>query len=167
MDPKAEDLENVGSCKAEKKTRDAATDHVWRWSSAPSTPARAAGNRPALANDYRSDPEECQRKRRRRRRREIREAPRLEEAWEMRRSRVPAKECRVLVRSRRMTMDKEEVKACRELMLEIPASDLTVQVPAAFSDWKMVNSGDDPDDVKARLKIWAQAVALMSVLRLN
>ncbi|XP_008800306.1 uncharacterized protein LOC103714714 isoform X2 [Phoenix dactylifera] len=98
---------------------------------------------------------------------------------------VDVGECRVLVRPRggmgTLCMDMEEVKACRDLGLELPR-DWTVEIPCALSgstvdtssggnspiaNWRISSPGDDPKDVKARLKVWAQAVALASASRLS
>ncbi|KAK8636157.1 hypothetical protein V6N13_004865 [Hibiscus sabdariffa] len=67
---------------------------------------------------------------------------------------------------RTLCMDLEEVKACRDLgfdleherMLEMPSSGGNSPIAA----WRISSPGDDPRDVKARLKVWAQAVALAS-----
>lgn len=69
---------------------------------------------------------------------------------------------------RSLCMDLEEVKACNDLgfeleherMLEMPNSPSGSNSPIA--SWRISSPGDDPRDVKARLKIWAQAVALAS-----
>ncbi|GLU07141.1 hypothetical protein SLE2022_241090 [Rubroshorea leprosula] len=80
---------------------------------------------------------------------------------------------------RSLCMDLEEVKACRDLgfeleherMLEIPSlavslSGSTLDTSSGgdspIADWRISSPGDDPRDVKARLKVWAQAVALAS-----
>ncbi|OEL23917.1 hypothetical protein BAE44_0015066 [Dichanthelium oligosanthes] len=100
-----------------------------------------------------------------------------------------------------VAMDVEEVRACRDLGLELP-SDCTVEIqcygltsggsspthtassgadsPCAvsspadlFARIKLIcflfvmNTGADPMDVKARLKVWAQAVALASTTHLS
>ncbi|XP_010457696.1 PREDICTED: uncharacterized protein LOC104739135 [Camelina sativa] len=39
------------------------------------------------------------------------------------------------------------------------ADDSPVTSPAPIANWKISSPGDNPDDVKARLKYWAQAVA--------
>uniref|UniRef100_A0A0E0KYA3 Uncharacterized protein n=1 Tax=Oryza punctata TaxID=4537 RepID=A0A0E0KYA3_ORYPU len=89
-----------------------------------------------------------------------------------------------------VAMDMEEVRACRDLGLELP-SDCTVEIQcyglsAASSPTHTAASGscssgaaspascslsspgaDDPMDVKARLKVWAQAVALASTTHLG
>uniref|UniRef100_A0A0D9WCJ5 Uncharacterized protein n=1 Tax=Leersia perrieri TaxID=77586 RepID=A0A0D9WCJ5_9ORYZ len=98
-----------------------------------------------------------------------------------------------------VAMDVEEVRACRELGLELP-SDCTVEIQcyglsaasspthhaAAGGGGSCCSSGaaspsaasgaaaccsspaaDDPVDVKARLKVWAQAVALASTTHLG
>ncbi|EHA8586373.1 hypothetical protein COCNU_scaffold000258G000010 [Cocos nucifera] len=95
--------------------------------------------------------------------------------------------CRVLVRPRAgvgpMCMDMEEVKACRDLGLELPC-DWTVEIPCGHSgstvdttsrgnspvaSWRISSAGkgDDPADVKAMLKVWAQVVAFQSASRLS
>lgn len=79
---------------------------------------------------------------------------------------------------RSLCMDLEEVKACRDLgfeleherMLEIPSllsfSNSTLDTSSGsnspITNWRISSPGDDPRDVKARLKVWAQAVALAS-----
>ncbi|CAO2184877.1 unnamed protein product, partial [Urochloa humidicola] len=82
-----------------------------------------------------------------------------------------------------VAMDMEEVRACRDLGLDLPC-DWTVEIPAyhalsgvdtassggnspASGSWRISSPGDDPNDVKARLKVWAQAVALASASRLG
>ncbi|MBA0715100.1 hypothetical protein Golax_014022 [Gossypium laxum] len=85
---------------------------------------------------------------------------------------------------RSLCMDLEEVKACRdlgfelehELMLEMPSasrvslSGSTLDTTSSggnspIANWRISSPGDDPRDVKARLKVWAQAVALASSSR--
>ncbi|KAK1354432.1 Pectinacetylesterase family protein [Heracleum sosnowskyi] len=82
-----------------------------------------------------------------------------------------------------LCMDMEEVKACRDLGFEleldtkIMPSRLTISPPlldtgggattssggsSPISNWRISSPGDDPKDVKARLKVWAQAVAIAS-----
>ncbi|KAJ7977762.1 Protein of unknown function (DUF1685) [Quillaja saponaria] len=79
---------------------------------------------------------------------------------------------------RSLCMDLEEVKACRDLgfeleherMLEMPTrlsvSNSTLDTSSGgnspIANWRISSPGDDPRDVKARLKVWAQAVALAS-----
>ncbi|KAF5732039.1 hypothetical protein HS088_TW18G00727 [Tripterygium wilfordii] len=81
--------------------------------------------------------------------------------------------------SRSLCMDLDEVKACRDLgfeleherMLEMPSC-LSISAPtlettssggtSPIANWRISSPGDDPRDVKARLKVWAQAVALAS-----
>ncbi|KAF8401200.1 hypothetical protein HHK36_012131 [Tetracentron sinense] len=91
-------------------------------------------------------------------------------------------ECLVITRPkggrRSLCMDLEEVKACRDLgfelqherMLDIPArfsiSDTSSGGNSPIANWRISSPGDDPRDVKARLKVWAQAVALASTSRL-
>ncbi|KAF5743854.1 hypothetical protein HS088_TW08G00442 [Tripterygium wilfordii] len=81
--------------------------------------------------------------------------------------------------SRSLFMDLDEVKACRDLgfeleherMLEMPRrsslSASTLETTSSggtspIANWRISSPGDDPRDVKARLKVWAQAVALAS-----
>lgn len=85
-----------------------------------------------------------------------------------------------------VAMDMEEVRACRDLGLELP-SDCTVEIQCyglsagsgpthtASSDGDSPSAGtcfisspgEDPMDVKARLKVWAHAVALESTTHLG
>ncbi|CAN6345220.1 unnamed protein product [Urochloa humidicola] len=84
-----------------------------------------------------------------------------------------------------VAMDVEEVRACRDLGLELP-SDCTVEIQCygltsggtspthtatsgsgADSPCALSSPGADPMDVKARLKVWAQAVALASTTHLG
>ncbi|KAL6850423.1 hypothetical protein ACP4OV_021050 [Aristida adscensionis] len=77
-----------------------------------------------------------------------------------------------------VAMDMEEMRACRDLGLDLPC-DWTVEIPCyvdtassggnspASGSWRISSPGDDPNDVKARLKVWAQAVALASASRLG
>ncbi|XP_038997373.1 uncharacterized protein LOC120122273 [Hibiscus syriacus] len=84
---------------------------------------------------------------------------------------------------RSLCMDLEEVKACRDLGFELE-HELMLEMPSAtaglvsfscstfdtassggdspIANWRISSPGDDPMDVKARLKVWAQAVALAS-----
>ncbi|URD84214.1 hypothetical protein MUK42_05587, partial [Musa troglodytarum] len=94
-------------------------------------------------------------------------------------------ECRLVVRvpggSGPVSLNKEEVKACRDLRIGFPCDHLRVELPAAFSDmqadaagacddrspfanWKIASPDDDPEKMKARIKVWAQAVVLMSAI---
>ncbi|OMO64162.1 hypothetical protein CCACVL1_22008 [Corchorus capsularis] len=84
---------------------------------------------------------------------------------------------------RSLCMDLEEVKACRDLgfeleherMLEMPgrvslSAGSTLDNNSSggnspIANWRISSPGDDPRDVKARLKVWAQAVALASTSR--
>ncbi|XP_021897203.1 uncharacterized protein LOC110814145 [Carica papaya] len=82
---------------------------------------------------------------------------------------------------RSLCMDLEEVKACRDLgfeleherMVEMPSrvslSGSTLETSSGgnspIANWRISSPGDDPRDVKARLKVWAQAVALASTSR--
>ncbi|KAJ0978718.1 hypothetical protein J5N97_014260 [Dioscorea zingiberensis] len=70
-------------------------------------------------------------------------------------------------------MDIDEVKACRELGIELQPCDWTVGFSGSavetssggnspIANWRISSPGDDPKDVKARLKMWAHAVALAS-----
>lgn len=84
--------------------------------------------------------------------------------------------------ARGVAMDMEEMRACRDLGLDLPC-DWTVEIPCyalsgvdtassggnspASGSWRISSPGDDPKDVKARLKVWAQAVALASASRLG
>ncbi|KAK1384977.1 Pectinacetylesterase family protein [Heracleum sosnowskyi] len=85
---------------------------------------------------------------------------------------------------RALCMDMEEVKACRDLGFELehqqmydltgtpsrltlsPSTlDTTTTSSGGSSpipNWRVSSPGDTPKDVKARLKVWAQAVALAS-----
>ncbi|ESQ39338.1 hypothetical protein EUTSA_v10001588mg [Eutrema salsugineum] len=77
-----------------------------------------------------------------------------------------------------MKMGLEEVKACRDLGfdLEVPGrvpvsagSNRETQTSSGgnspIANWRISSPGDDPKEVKARLKMWAQAVALASASR--
>jgi len=82
---------------------------------------------------------------------------------------------------RSLCMDLDEVKACRDLgfeleherMLEMPSrisvSGSTLDTSSGgnspIANWRISSPGDDPRDVKARLKVWAQAVAIASTSR--
>ncbi|CAL9127557.1 unnamed protein product [Musa acuminata var. zebrina] len=166
--------------------------------SMPGKPARGLVGRPEWLKEYASETEARGRGRRRRRHhhrryRQTRERW-LERTWQLKKSHAAAEdrsdagaaaeECRVMVRSRcgygRMCMDMEEMRACRDLGLDLP-SDWTVEIQGTFSDltadtssggnspvnWRISSPGDDPKDVKARIKVWAQAVALTSASRLG
>ncbi|CAL0311174.1 unnamed protein product [Lupinus luteus] len=78
-----------------------------------------------------------------------------------------------------LCMDLEEVKACRDLGFElehermldnfssyVSFSNSTLDTSSGgnspIPNWKISSPGDDPKDVKARLKVWAQVVALVS-----
>ncbi|KAG2332015.1 hypothetical protein Bca52824_003195 [Brassica carinata] len=77
-----------------------------------------------------------------------------------------------------MMMGFEEVKACRDLGFDVEVPD-RVSVSAGsnretqtssggnspIANWRISSPGDDPKEVKARLKMWAQAVALASASR--
>lgn len=79
---------------------------------------------------------------------------------------------------RSLCMGLEEMKACRDLGFELE-HERTLEMPSRVSlsgstldtssggnspiaNWRISSPGDDPRDVKARLKVWAQAVALAS-----
>ncbi|CAN6822720.1 unnamed protein product [Brassica oleracea] len=77
-----------------------------------------------------------------------------------------------------MKMGFEEVKACRDLGfdVEVPGrvsvsngSNRETQTSSGsnspIANWRISSPGDDPKEVKARLKMWAQAVALASASR--
>ncbi|KAG2290686.1 hypothetical protein Bca52824_050290 [Brassica carinata] len=77
-----------------------------------------------------------------------------------------------------MKMGFEEVKACRDLgfVLEVRSQDSVsawsnreTQINSGsnspIANWRISSPGDDPKEVKARLKMWAQAVALASTSR--
>ncbi|KAE9598186.1 hypothetical protein Lal_00003891 [Lupinus albus] len=78
-----------------------------------------------------------------------------------------------------LCMDLEEVKACRDLGFELEHEKMFDKFPSYVSfsnstfdtssggnspipNWRISSPGDDPKDVKARLKVWAQVVALVS-----
>ncbi|AEE82059.1 hypothetical protein AT4G01670 [Arabidopsis thaliana] len=73
---------------------------------------------------------------------------------------------------RPLCMDLEEVKACKDLGFELEPgrvsySGSTVDTSSGgnspiSSNHRISSPGDDPKDVKARLKAWAQAVAFVS-----
>lgn len=82
---------------------------------------------------------------------------------------------------RSLCMGLEEMKACRDLGFELE-HERTLEMPGRVSlsgstldtssggnspiaNWRISSPGDDPRDVKARLKVWAQAVALASTSR--
>ncbi|XP_042415562.1 uncharacterized protein LOC122004797 [Zingiber officinale] len=155
--------------------------------SMPGTPIRGLPGQDWV-KEYASETEARGGGRRRRHGRRRRER-RLERAWQLKKSHAAAEdgsaaECRVVVRPRcgsgRMRMDMEEVRACRDLGIGLPA-DWKFEIPETFSDltadtssggnspvsWRISSPGDDPKDVKARLKVWAQAVALTSASRLS
>ncbi|KAL5700433.1 hypothetical protein ACHQM5_025876 [Ranunculus cassubicifolius] len=73
-----------------------------------------------------------------------------------------------VLRNGSLCIDLEEVKACRDLGFEpeIPSQFSCSTIDTASSggnspiaNWRISSPGDDPKDVKARLKVWAQAVA--------
>ncbi|KAF4370220.1 uncharacterized protein LOC133033312 [Cannabis sativa] len=80
---------------------------------------------------------------------------------------------------RSLRMDLDEVKACKELGFELELDTVVpsnIIIPSTFDtasstsggnspSWRISSPGDDPRDVKARLKVWAQAVALASTSR--
>ncbi|KAK8690325.1 hypothetical protein V6N13_089018 [Hibiscus sabdariffa] len=67
---------------------------------------------------------------------------------------------------RTLCMDLEEVKACRDLGLDLEHERM-LEMPnngdnSLIASWHISSPGDDPRDVKARLKVWAQAMAFAS-----
>ncbi|KAF6163484.1 hypothetical protein GIB67_029333 [Kingdonia uniflora] len=75
-----------------------------------------------------------------------------------------------------LCMDLSEIKACRDLglELEIPGRESSISCCSTSSggnspiaNWRISSPGDDPRDVKARLKVWAQAVAIASSTTCN
>ncbi|XP_009344787.2 uncharacterized protein LOC103936665 [Pyrus x bretschneideri] len=87
---------------------------------------------------------------------------------------------------RSLCMDLDEVKACRDLGFELEHHQMLHETPSRLSrsastldtnttcssganspiaNWRISSPGDDPREVKARLKVWAQAVALASTSR--
>ncbi|KAH7666507.1 hypothetical protein IHE45_12G000700 [Dioscorea alata] len=144
--------------------------------SLPGTPTRRRRGR--RDKEYRSDGEARGRRREQRRGRDWW----VEREWERRRRReqgiaVNEGECQLLVRRKGrpgcICMDIDEVKACRELGIELQPCDWTVGFSGSAVDtssggnspianWRISSPGDDPKDVKARLKMWAHAVALAS-----
>lgn len=79
--------------------------------------------------------------------------------------------------NRSLCMDLEEVKACRDLGFEleherisaVSFSNTTLDTSSGgnspIANWRISGPGDDPRDVKARLKVWAQAVAIASATK--
>ncbi|KAL4368425.1 hypothetical protein GQ457_05G001280 [Hibiscus cannabinus] len=78
--------------------------------------------------------------------------------------------------NRSLCMDMGEVKACRDLGFELEMPGRVSLSGSTFdntssggnspiANWRISSPGDDPRDVKARLKVWAQAVALASTSR--
>ncbi|WJX79940.1 hypothetical protein P8452_63006 [Trifolium repens] len=78
---------------------------------------------------------------------------------------------------RSLCMDLEEVKACRDLGFELEHErisalsfsnstfDTSSGGNSPIANWRISCPGDDPRDVKARLKVWAQAVAIASTTK--
>ncbi|KHN00251.1 hypothetical protein D0Y65_002595 [Glycine soja] len=60
---------------------------------------------------------------------------------------------------RSLCMDLEEVKACRDTLSSFSNSTLDTSSGVTSPICCISSPGDDPKDVKARLKLWAQAVA--------
>ncbi|PNX92513.1 hypothetical protein L195_g015651 [Trifolium pratense] len=79
--------------------------------------------------------------------------------------------------NRSLCMDLDEVKACRDLGFEleherisaVSFSNSTFDTSSGgnspIANWRISGPGDDPRDVKARLKVWAQAVAIASATK--
>ncbi|XP_077222840.1 uncharacterized protein LOC143856467 [Tasmannia lanceolata] len=102
---------------------------------------------------------------------------RLEKAWEIRKYKALDDESES---NKSLCMDMEEVKGCMDLGFELQHL-WTVEIPSRMgstietdsggnspiANWRISSPGDDPRDVKARLKVWAQAVALASTSRFN
>ncbi|XP_010556666.1 PREDICTED: uncharacterized protein LOC104825924 [Tarenaya hassleriana] len=69
---------------------------------------------------------------------------------------------------RALCMDLDEVKACKDLGFELEpgrvsySADTSSGGNSPSSNWRISSPGDDPKDVKERLKAWAQAVAFVS-----
>ncbi|KAJ8623586.1 hypothetical protein MRB53_032115 [Persea americana] len=171
------------------------SDRETGWLSLPASPNR----RVQLGSERRKDPygsenESCRERRRRRRSMMLRRRS-LERAWEMRKDKSSMEEenpsgeseCVVMARPkggrRSICMDMGEIKACRDLGLDLQR-EWTLEIPNRISgststmdtdsggnspiaSWRIFSPGDDPRDVKARLKVWAQAVALASASRLS
>ncbi|XP_068663183.1 uncharacterized protein [Aristolochia californica] len=167
------------------------------WLSVPSTPRRkfrrqleGATERKEYASE--SEARSCEwRRRRRSQSRRLRERW-LERAWAVRKCRAMDEEfesgdseCVVIARpkggGKSLCMDLEELEACRDLGFDLQHQ-WTVEIPSRVSastvdtdsgsnssiaNWRISSPGDDPRDVKARLKVWAQAVALASASRLS
>ncbi|TVU22730.1 hypothetical protein EJB05_32447, partial [Eragrostis curvula] len=159
-----------------------------------SSPWWPAGAGPSGTKEYASETEARwpPRQRHHRRERMMREVW-LERAWRMRKQRrqmqgEAAAAVPVVVlgggggAASRVAVDMEEARACRDLGFDLPC-DWTVEIPSyalsgvdtassggnspASGSWRISSPGDDPKDVKARLKVWAQAVALASASRLG
>ncbi|KAK9084472.1 hypothetical protein Scep_030943 [Stephania cephalantha] len=64
---------------------------------------------------------------------------------------------------RRYCMDLEEVRGCRDLGFQFMDSNSYASTNSPIAAWRISSpAGDDPKEIKARLKIWAHAVALVS-----
>ncbi|KAK4273335.1 hypothetical protein QN277_021759 [Acacia crassicarpa] len=155
--------------------------------SLPATPPRrrhravVADKSPIVAKEYASDNDAQKRKeadpRRRRRNMWM-----VMERGDSRRTEEESDGVKVITRPiggrRSLWMDMEEMKACRDLGFELE-QERTLEMPSRFSpsnstldtssggnspitNWRISTPGDDPRDVKARLRVWAQAVAMAS-----
>ncbi|KAI9099128.1 hypothetical protein K1719_024895 [Acacia pycnantha] len=159
--------------------------------SLPATPPRrrhragVADKSPIVAKEYASDNEAQKRKEAdpwRRRRRRRRNMWMVMERGDSRRREEESDGVKVITRPiggrRSLCMDMEEMKACRDLGFELD-QERTLEMPSRFSlsnstldtssggnspiaNWRISTPGDDPRDVKARLRVWAQAVAMAS-----
>lgn len=166
------------------------SDRETGWLSLPASPNRRVQLGSERRKEYGSENESC---RERRRSMMLRERW-LERAWEMRKEKSSMEEnpsgeseCVVIARPkggrRSICMDMGEIKACRDLGLDLQR-EWTLEIPNRISgststmdtdsggnspiaSWRISSPGDDPRDVKARLKVWAQAVALASASRLS
>eukprot|EP00262_Sarcandra_glabra_P000347 TRINITY_DN1040_c0_g1_i1.p1 TRINITY_DN1040_c0_g1~~TRINITY_DN1040_c0_g1_i1.p1 ORF type:complete len:111 (+),score=12.83 TRINITY_DN1040_c0_g1_i1:350-682(+) len=83
---------------------------------------------------------------------------------------------------RSVCVDIDEIRACRDLGFELEQERMVFDMTRRHSTstieassggnspiptWRISSPGDDPRDVKARLRAWAQAVALASAACLN
>ncbi|KAF6135153.1 hypothetical protein GIB67_035224 [Kingdonia uniflora] len=157
--------------------------------SLPTTPSRRRQEKISVGKDYASENEARNAKKgglgktKRSSRRSVVREKGLERAWEEKKKKFSAMDDiddddnDVLEEERSIIMDLEEVKACRDLGFQfgipsrISRSCSTLDTASSggnspIANWKISSPGDDPKDVKARLKVWAQAVALASTSHL-